>query len=228
MRRKTDPQQEAATCRNLAYRSRRTALTLVEMLLTVVLSAMLVTATATVTVHSARVSGELAMALEKQWATLRLRDRFRADVAGRLQGLSEFLPRLQVPVDPDELLEVTTLVDASDLSSPLPRRSPARVTYLRRRSPRGDNTATLLRRVAPMLQGGERPSEEILADGLELLEAEEYRSGRWGPVVRAKTTDTEPPSTGLRLRFRGVASDEVDQTCTAFLSELAVSPKASQ
>jgi hypothetical protein len=192
---------------------------LVEALLALVLGVLIVTATASIAVHSVRTRHEVEEAVITRWTKLAVLEAFRRDMETILPDGFISSQATTHPADLHELIQITALAPVVDGLASLPRRLPSRITYLQRESPEGKGTLKLIRRTQSLVQGDDSSVEEVLADLLYDIRLEYFFEGKWDTAQPIDKGAGSAVPTAVRLSFRDRSSDAPPAVCTVAIAE---------
>jgi type II secretory pathway pseudopilin PulG len=195
----------------------RSAFTLPEALLALVLGTMTVTAAASIALHSVRTRHDVEDMATRRWTRLRALEAFRCDLESVLSDAQVKSQATDHPADLHELIQISALARVTDGSTPFAQRLPARITYLGVTSLQKNGALRLIRRTRSLVQGTDHSTEEVLADELYDLQLERFSEGRW---ETAKTVDRKVP-VAVRLSFRQGSSNASLVVCTIATAEPA-------
>lgn len=191
----------------------RTAFTLIEVILSLLLASGVVAVTGVVAIQSVQIQRAARDQVSTQWDRVTLFQQLETDIESTMTWLPDGVEPLQVNVGADELLIVHCLASVPSGGSLARRRMPARVSYRVEKVNDGSQRKRLIREVRDLTRGGGAGIRRVLADDLIDVDFASHSVEGWSNgAVTSKGRQADIDAVRLTCRFASHPDREVTRT----------------
>lgn len=195
----------------------RTAFTLIEVILSLLLASGVVAVTGVVAVQSVQIQRAARTQVSTQWDRVFLFQQLEADIESIITWLPDSVEPLRVNVRPDELLIVHCLTSVPGGSSLARHRMPARVSYRVEKTKDGAERKRIIREVEDLTRPGGSGTRRILADDLVEVSFDIHSAEGWSNGSR-KSNGRQADIDAVRLTCRFVSHPDREVTRTVLIT----------
>lgn len=197
----------------MARTKKRTAFTLIEVTLALLLGSSVVAVTGVVAIQSVQTQRAAREQVSRHWGEFLLFQQLETDVESAITWLPENVEPLKVSAGADELFKVYCLASVPSDGSLARRRMPARVTYRVETTADGSERWRIVREVQDLTDPGGSITRRILADELVSVAFDHHSANGWsGGVVTSNRREVVIDAVRLRCRFASHPKREVTRT----------------
>ena len=191
----------------------RTAFTLIEVILSLLLASGVVAVTGVVAIQSVQIQRAAQDQVSTQWDRVFLFQQLETDIESTMTWLPDSVEPLRVNVGADELLIVHCLASVPSGGSPARRRMPARVTYRVEKTNDGSQRKRLIREVQDLTLPGGAGTRRVLADDLVDVSFDSHTVEGWSNgSVKSNRRKADIDAVRLTCRFVSHPDREVTRT----------------
>ena len=201
----------------MARTASRTAFTLIEVILSLLLASSVVAVTGVVVVQSVQIQRAAQDQVSTQWDRVFLFQQLETDIESIITWLPDSVEPLQVNVGADELFIVHCLASVPSGGSPARRRMPARVSYRVEKTNDGSERKRLIREVQDLTRPGGAGTRRVLADDLVDVHFDHHSAEGWSNGL-VKSNRRQPDIDAVRMTCRFVSHPDRDVTRTILIA----------
>lgn len=192
---------------------RRTAFTLIEVMLALVLASSVVAVTGVVAIQTVLTQRAAKEQVAEHWDRFLLFQQLETDIESTITWLPENVEPLRVNTNADELFVVHCLSSVPSGGSLARRRMPARVTYRLAKTNDGSGSMRIIREAQDLTVPGGAIASRVIADDLVSVSFANHSADGWsdGPST-SNRRQADIDAVRLQCRFASHPNREVTKT----------------